>query len=409
MHIYPFRPLIPPSNEAAETVTCPTHDALSLKQVQSKLAEHPHSFISVIRPDALNPTLPPHHPAHCHSAQAALSALTGAGVLVRETTPALYIYKLVSKTHVQHGVVATLPLIDYVDKRIKQHELTHSFKEAICTKLTNAISANTAPVFLTYQAEPTISDTVRAVVASEPPLFSLESEDRVSHVVYRVPPPHAAALVRAFAAHVPQAYIADGHHRAASAANVAQLRNNLRTATFPVVLFPHSELRVVSYNRVVRSLGQQSVPIFLQRVRAVADLSAMSVAPTHAPPRQGRVYMHVARRWYDVVLPDTCCVNDPDDVASRLDCAVLQRTILEPVLDIRDMRTDPRLQFVSGDVPISSVLHRTEAEHSAVTFVLRAVSVCDVMRVADVGQVMPPKSTCFEPKLRCGFFVHMIN
>lgn len=412
MRIFPFQPLIPASNDIAATLTCPPYDMLTTDQVRILCQQHPHSYITVIRPEAQNSTPTPVDLNNVQRARASLRSLIEQRHLVRDNTPSLYVYELSTREHMQRGIVGTVRVADYDAGHIRRHEHTRRDKQAVCTALTDGLSANTGPVFLTYRDVPSIDAIVTITVETEPVLFQVHAADGVTHTVYRVPPETASVLMCHFDAHVSRTYIADGHHRAASASAVAASRKNSSTARFAAALFPQSQLALKSYNRVfinkhamVSGLSIASdAKTILERVRKVADVTPMSRSPTKPPPRSGRVYMYVARRWYDVVLPSPRETSP----AERLDCAILQRSVLAGALGVGDHRDDNQIRFVSGALGVGALAARVDAmkDITACAFMLRAVTVDDMMLVADEGEVMPPKSTCFEPKLRCGFFTH---
>ena len=324
------------------------------------------------------------------------------GVLVRESGRCLYLYQQQMGAHRQRGLVAVCHVDDYDAGLIKKSEKTRRDKEDDRTRLIDTISANTGPVFLTYRDEPMLTALIAAKV-QEPPLHDFTAPDGIRHTAWRIA--GGSEWVKAFE-RVPACYIADGHHRAASAARVARLRRERdpRHGTtgdynwFLGVIFPASELKILPYNRHVIDLNWHSPEAFLEKVGAVFEVTE-GAAP--APAGIGRISMYLGGRWYDL----RCPVDPQADPVARLDVSVLQDKLLAPILGIDDPRTSRRLDFVGGIRGTGELVKRVDA-HGGVAFSLFPVTVVQVMDIADAGQIMPPKSTWFEPKLRSGLFIH---
>jgi uncharacterized protein (DUF1015 family) len=331
---------------------------------------------------------------------------------LRETEPSLYAYRqeatLAGRKVSQTGVVGCCHIDDYNQDRIKKHEVTRKEKEDDRTRHTLAIRANAGPVFLTHEPRPALRELTAQATAGEP-LYDFVAVDGVRHTVWRIA--DARPFVEGFAA-LPGAYVADGHHRSASAARAgAELRRENPSHSgdeeynwFLCVLFASDELNVLPYHRVVRDLNGQSSAAFLDALRKVSEVSETSEP---IGDRTGAFGMYLDGRWYRVQLPAS--VIDESDPIRSLDYVLLSEQVLGPLLGINDLRTDKRIDFVGGIRGPKELERRVSSGEHAVAFAMRAVGVEQVMRVADAGKIMPPKSTWFEPKLRSGLLVHTLD
>jgi uncharacterized protein (DUF1015 family) len=402
MRIHPFQGLVPTPAHAPE-VACVPYDVVNAAEAAALAAGRPHSLLHVDRAEIdLPPGTDPYSDVVYARARENLLSLQRAGVLVRETEPCLYVYQQQMGAHRQRGLVAGCHVEDYDAGVIKKHEKTRKDKEDDRTRLIDTLGADTGPVFLTYRDAAAVGALVEAKT-SESPLHDFTAPDGIRHTVWRIP--GAQEWVRAFAG-VPVTYIADGHHRAASAARVARLRRERNPRHdgseeynwFLCVLFPASELKILPYNRVVTDLNGLAAAEFLARVEAEFGLER-NAAP--APTSVGRVSMYLDGAWYGL----RCPLRPDADPVSRLDVSVLQDRLLGPVLGIEDVRTSKRIDFVGGIRGPAELVKRVDAE-GGVAFSLYPVTLDQLMDIADAGQIMPPKSTWFEPKLRSGLFIH---
>lgn len=331
------------------------------------------------------------------------------GVFVREAEPLFYIYQQRMGGHVQAGVVCAASCQEYADGLIKRHELTRKDKEDDRTRHTHELNANAGPVFLTYRKRPEIDAAVDAIRKGQP-LYDFVAPDGIAHTVWPVPAEQNAAFQAAFA-RVPALYVADGHHRAASAARVGLERKaanpNHRGDEpynyFLAVLFPHDQLRILDYNRVVKDLNGLSPEQFLVKAAEKFTVAATGTPRPEAPRRFG---MFLGGKWHRLeARPGTFPAGDP---VRSLDVAILQENLLAPVLGVADPRTDKRVDFVGGIRGLGELEKRVR-EGWAVAFALYPTSLDQLMSVADAGLVMPPKSTWFEPKLRSGLLVRTLD
>jgi len=403
MRIRAFQGLVPKPALAAE-VACVPYDVVNTSEAAALAADMPHSLLHVDRAEIAFPAgTDPYSDKVYAKALEMFQKLQRDGALVRETEPCVYVYRQQMGAHVQRGIVALTNVEDYDAGLIKKHEKTRKDKEDDRTRLIDTISANTGPVFLTYRDIPAVTALVNARTA-EKPLHDFTAPDGIRHTFWRVGA--AAAWVAAFAA-VPVTYIADGHHRAASAARVARLRrerNPHHTGAedynwFLSVLFPASELKILPYNRIVFNLNGHTPVEFLAKVKKVFGLDEENVKP--APDAVGRVSMYLNGQWHGLRCPADPAAGPVD----RLDVSVLQNKLLAPILGIDDPRTSKRVDFVGGIRGTAELVKRVDKD-GGVAFSMYPVTIAQLMDIADAGEIMPPKSTWFEPKLRSGLAVH---
>ena len=403
--ISPFRALRP-SEESAPRVSSVPYDVVSTDEARALAADNPLSFLHVTRSEIDLPAgTDPYDPAVYAKAKETLAAITAAAPLVHEAEPALYLYRLVMGSHAQTGLAGCFSVDEYDGDRIKKHEKTRRDKEDDRTRHIATTRAQTGIVFLTYRASAEV-DAVAAEVAATAPLYDFTAEDGIRHTVWKVTGAPLEKLVAGFAA-LPCLYIADGHHRAASAARTrAKLRDEGASVQpeigdwnqFLAVAFPHDQMQVLPYHRVVRDLRGFGPAEFLARLGERVKV----LAGPPIPARKGLVGMYLAGRWYTLELPPA---KEASTIAG-LDVARLQETVLTPLLGIEDPRTDKRIDFVGGIRGTRELERRVDSEEMAVAFAMYPVSVEDLMAIADEGGIMPPKSTWFEPKLRDGLLVH---
>ncbi len=401
--IRPFAALRP-TPDVAEQVAAVPYDVVDTAEARALAADAPLSFLHVSRAEIdLPPGTDPYSDVVYETAASAFARLRAAAPLVVEAEPSLYFYRLVMGAHEQTGLAGCFSVDEYERDVIRKHERTRKDKEDDRTRHIVDLRAQTGPVFLTYHASADV-DRIAAEVTRSAPLFDFAAPDGIRHTVWRVLRERVQELLAAFE-RIPLLYIADGHHRAASAmrARKALAKNggSSEADTFLAVAFPHDQTQILPYHRLVKDLGGQNAAAFLERLRAVA-----SVAPGgDTPAKKGEVAMYLDGRWYTVTLPPAPREAGPAD---RLDVAVLQDRVLGPLLGIGDPRTDKRIDFVGGIRGPAALARAVDSGRAAVAFALYPVSVTDLMAIADAGGIMPPKSTWFEPKLRDGLLTHLI-
>jgi uncharacterized protein (DUF1015 family) len=407
--VYPFRALRPRPDDVARVAAVP-YDVVTTSEARALAEGNPQSFLRVSRPELELPTdVDPYSDAVYARAKANFEALRTSS-LVLETEPSVYFYRLQMGDHVQTGLAACYSIDEYDRDLIRKHERTRRDKEDDRTKHMLALGAQTGPVFLTYRANAAI-DAAAADVTTRKPLFAFTAADGVSHTMWRVTGGECEAVVAAFR-QIPALYIADGHHRAASAARTrrqmadlglsgANLGDGADFNTVLAVAFPDTQMRVLAYNRIVKDLAGLAPDAFLAAVRERFTLTPGPASPLH----RGEIAMYFDNSWSTLVPRVRPAASD---VIGSLDVSVLQDQLLEPILKIADVRTDKRIDFVGGirgTAPLEALVRDGRA---AVAFSLFPVGVDDLMAVSDAGAIMPPKSTWFEPKLRDGLLIHVI-
>lgn len=395
--IQPFAGLRP-VRERAEEVVAPPYDVLSTAEARQRVAGRPWSFLHISRPEI---DLPEDTDACAPEAYARaaenLQAMLGEGILVRDSAPCYYVYRLVMGEHTQTGLVAAASVADYNSNRIRKHEFTRPAKEDDRVRQIEALNAQTGPVLLAYESQQDVDDLLEQVTRDAPEV-DLVADDGIGHSFWVVQEPALIdRITRAFDA-MPALYIADGHHRSAAASRVAASRINSDAAGgFLTVIFPHRQMQIFDYNRVVKDLAGLSVAAFLDRVTERFQITATAVA-VH-PQKTGEFGMYLAGQWYQLRVP---AADVPADPVARLDVSLLADRLLSPVLGIDDPRRDDRIDFVGGIRGLAELERRVDSGEMAVAFSLFATRMEDLMAVADAGEVMPPKSTWFEPKLADG-------
>jgi len=403
LRIRPFRGLCP-KPELAASVACVPYDVVDRAEAATLAAGNPLSLLHVDRAEIdLPESTDPYSPAVYAKARENFDRMVAEGTLVREPRGQIYLYRQTMGAHSQTGLVAVCHIDDYENDIIRKHEKTRQAKEDDRTRLISTLAANTGPVFLTYRGLPDI-DAIVAADTSLPPAFDFVAPDGIRHTAWRATDPDA--LAAHFSA-VPLAYVADGHHRSASAARVGRERrlanphhSGLEDYNwFLCVLFPADQLQILPYNRVVADLAGKSPAGFLDAVRARFEATDSAPARPAAP---GHVSMFLDGKWHGLALR----APEGADPVSRLDVSLLQDGLLEPLLGIADPRTDERIDFVGGIRGTSELEDRVRSGRAAVAFSMYPVTVDQLIDIADAGQIMPPKSTWFEPKLRSGLFIH---
>lgn len=406
--IQPFAGLRPLPDRAA-AVAAPPYDVLSSAEARERAAGRPWSFLHISKAEIDLPAdTDPYSPAVYSRSAENLRRLVDAGVLVRDPSPRYYAYRLTLGGHVQTGLVAAASVADYDSNRIRKHEFTRPDKEDDRVRQIEALNAQTGPVLLAYPDCPAV-DRLLAEATRGTPLADVTAPDGVRHTTWAIAAPAAvAALGSAFDA-LPRLYIADGHHRSAAASRVAAARRGGTgggsAEYFLAVIFPAHEMRILDYNRVVRDLNGLTPDAFLARV---GERFAVAPAPGPVHPEApGVVGMYLGGRWYRLAI-DPTLIPAADPVA-RLDVSLLSDHLLGPVLGIADLRRDKRIDFVGGIRGLGELERRVDSGEMAVAFALHATPMGDLMAVADSGQVMPPKSTWFEPKLADGLVSHVLD
>lgn len=406
--IHPFRALRPVPASAAAVSSVP-YDVVSTEEARALARNKPLSFLRVTRSEIdLPPDADPYAARVYQRARENFAKLRDTSPLVTEESPSLYFYRLRMGNHEQTGLTACFSVDEYERDVIKKHERTRRDKEDDRTRHIVELRAQTGVVFLTYKASAEV-DAIASRATSGEPLYDFTAEDGVQHTVWRVGGEDVGALVTAFAK-IPSLYIADGHHRAASA---ARAREELRgrpggtpeAGSFIAVAFPDNQVQILPYNRTVKDLPGRSGAKFLKALRERFPVTD----GTPVPRRKGEVSMYLEGKWYAIDLSAAAGGSgDGGARATLLDVAVLQRQVLEQLLNVGDVRTDKRIDFISGARGTKALEEAVDSGKAAVAFSMHPVTVDDLIAVSDAGGIMPPKSTWFEPKLRDGLLIHVI-
>ena len=414
MKIKPFRGIRPVRDKAALVASRP-YDVLDSEEARREAAGNSYSFLNVVKPEI---TLPPGTDPYSREVYEAgrdnFRRLREEGVFSQDQSECLYIYELVMGGHAQTGIVACAWVEDYLEGRIRKHELTRPDKEADRKNHVRVAMMNAEPVFFAYRAAKRLDGIAEKIKRGGEPVYDFTADDGVTHRLWVVDDATIIADIVTEFEHMPASYVADGHHRTAAAALVGRdlkqgnphHRGDEEYNFFLAVHFPHDQLAVYDYNRVVRDINGHDVESFLGAVSRAFEIEKKGKTP-YRPDRLHEMGMYLDGEWYALrARPGTW---DDDDPIGVLDVTVLSRHILEPVLDIHDLRTDRRIDFVGGIRGLEELERRVDGGESAVAFAMYPVTMQQIMDIADAGLIMPPKVTWFEPKLRSGLVVHSLE
>lgn len=403
---------IRPAKGLEDKVASLPYDVMNTEEAREMAKDNPHSFLHVIKSEiAFEPGYDAYHPSVYDKARENFYRLLDEGTFVQDEEDFMYVYEQEMDGKVQTGLVALSSIDDYWKDVIKKHEFTRPVKEQDRINHMKTTGIHSGPIFLTYPDNMHINGII-AQAREENPEVNMVTNDGVRHTVWVIrDPEHIANLVQLFDEEVTNTYIADGHHRAASASKVGrELQQNNPDNTgeepynfFLSVLFPATELRIIDYNRVVQDLNGLSKEAFLEQIKKDFDVEVRGTEACK-PSGKRQFCMYLDNTWY--LLEAHHHLTPNGDPVKNLDVSILQDHILEPILGIEDPRTDERIDFVGGIRGIGELKKRVDSGEMAVAFALYPVSIEDLMEIADSGNVMPPKSTWFEPKLRSGLIVN---
>lgn len=412
--IFPFRGLRPRPDLAAK-VAAPPYDVLNSEEAREMAAGNPHSFLHVNKPEI---DLPPDTDLYdrrvYEKGAENLQRLRADGIMVQDDRPYFYVYRQIMGDHAQVGLVAGASVDEYETDRIKKHELTRQDKEDDRVNHIDHLNAQVGPVFLTYSAVPEIDRLIEGVTSGEP-ACDFTGTDTVRHTFWVVSNETTiAALEKAFQT-VPHLYVADGHHRSAAAMRVKQMRqaaNPNHTGSeaynrFLTVIFPDNQMQILDYNRVVKDLNGLSKIDFLKAVAERFEVTPRGAVPAEKPGQAHEFAMYLDGEWYRLTAKDG--TFDAENPVTRLDVSILQENLVRPILGIEDIRKDKRIDFVGGIRGLGELEKRVNSGQWAAAFALYPTDIRDLMAIADAGKIMPPKSTWFEPKLRSGLVVHLLD
>ena len=409
--IKPFAGLRPKAEFAADVVA-PPYDVLNTEEARQRAEGRPHSFLHISKPEIdLSPGTDPFDARVYAKGAENLQQMINSGVLVRDQQVCYYLYRLVMDTHIQTGLVAVASVADYDSNRIRKHEFTRPDKEDDRVRQIDALNAQTGPVFLTYRHNAVIDELANRITGTEP-LYDLTADDGVRHTLWRIADAASIETVTNTFEGMECLYIADGHHRSAAASRLAKMRHQdhhpsgeIAADYFLSVLFPDNQMKILDYNRLVTDLNGLSIKDYLVGIRAAFDVVESDTPAKPAQP--GAFGMYLAQQWYALsIKAERIPQADP---VGQLDVSLLQNNLIEPVLGIEDPRRDKRIDFVGGIRGLDELVKRVDSGEMQVAFSLYPTRMEDLMAVADANEVMPPKSTWFEPKLADGLVSHVLD
>lgn len=403
--IQPFNALRPQQQLSLQLASRP-YDVLNSEEARAEAAGNPFSFLHITKSEIdLPPGIDIHSQDVYDKAKENLNQFIANGIVFQEEQPCYYIYQLVMKGRSQTGLVCVSAVEDYFNDIIKKHEFTRPEKEKDRIDHMRTIRAQTGNVFLAYRDVEGVNTLIKTWKEQHAPVYNFTASDGIQHAIWVVNDPAAvAAITNQFAVHVPYTYIADGHHRAASAAKVSKaLPESKDAAYFLTTIFPASELAILDYNRVVKDLNGLTAEKFLAQLQ---DDFYITLSPEAVKPSQLHEFgLYLEGKWYILSSRKGTWTEDPIGV---LDVTILSNNVLDKILDIKDQRTDKRIDFVGGIRGLKELEKRVDSGEMKAAFSLYPVTIEQLFSIADSGNVMPPKSTWFEPKLRDGLLTHLI-
>lgn len=411
--IKPFRGYRP-AKEYAEKVASFPYDVVDSSEARVIAKDNPYSFLHVVKPEIdLDPDVNVYDDSVYNKGRENLAKLISEKILVRDDEKCLYIYQQKMGDHIQLGLVAGASVEDYEKDIIKKHEHTRAVKEKDRIRHVDVLNANTGPVFLTYRHQQKVDDVIADFTNKNTPVYNFVSSDGIGHTFWVVKEEAVLSELEKLFSQIDYLYVADGHHRSASAAIVGARRrsengNHIGDEEynfFLAVLFPDNQLKILDYNRVVKDLNNHSQDEFLALVKDSFIIEKKAEA--YSPGQKHQLAMYLKGQWFALTPKEgTWDENDP---VNKLDVAILYNNLLQPILAIGDLRTDERIDFVGGIRGLQELERRVDNGEMTVAFAMFPTSIEDLMGIADSGKVMPPKSTWFEPKLRSGLIVHMLD
>lgn len=412
--VRPFRGLLP-NKELVEKVACLPYDVMNRNEAKKMAAANPHSYLHIVRSEIdLPDTVGDYDQQVYEQAKQNLKRFEEEETLIQEAQPIYYIYRQIMDGRVQTGLVACASIDDYQQDIIKKHEFTRPVKEVDRINNFSTCDANTESVFFTYRSNARINQLVNEWIKFHKPFFDFKTEDDITHILWKLDDLEKVAEIQSIFEGIDYLYIADGHHRSASAAKVGlKRREEYPNYTgkeefnyFMTVVFPDEDLFIMDYNRVVKDLNGYSEEEFLASVKESFDVELVGNDEPYRPMCRASFGMFLGGQWF--ALKAKSGTYDPNHPIDRLDVSILQKNLLHPILGIEDPRTDQRIDFVGGIRGLEE-LERRVNEGFAVAFSMFPTTMDDLIDIADAGKVMPPKSTWFEPKLRSGLFIHKLE
>jgi uncharacterized protein (DUF1015 family) len=408
--IHPFRALRPKPELAAEVSSLP-YDVMNRAEAAKMAEGKPYSYLRVTRSEIELPETAPHSEAVYERAKHNLKKMETEGVIFVEKEPCFYVYRQTMNGREQYGLVACVKAEDYFKDIIKKHELTRADKEEDRLKHILATGVQTGPVFLTYRDRGQFALLKPAI--QKTPVYDFTAEDGIRHTVWIVNDEHTMEMLRIHFASLPCVYIADGHHRSAAGARAAKTKaetnpkhkGNEEYNRFLAILFPSAQLHILDYNRLVKDLNGKSGEEFLNELAEICDIEKLQEMA--APQKAKQFSLYIKKNWYSCDFQKK--FYPKDNPVENLDVSLLQNLVLAPLLGIENPRTSKRIDFVGGIRGLGELQSRVDSGECAVAFAVYPTSLNELMDIADAGEIMPPKSTWFEPKLRDGLLAHLLD
>lgn len=413
MKVRPFK-AIRPQKEKADKVAALPYDVMNSDEARAMVKENPYSFLHVDKSEIdLPKEMDPYDDQVYAKAKANIDEFLEKKILIQDKKPAFYIYRLIMGEVTQIGIVGTASVDDYIEDRIKKHEFTREAKEKDRIRHVDTTNANTGPIFLTYPEKEELSALVAEWTKKEAE-YDFTSEDDVRHTVWVIDQPDTIAQIEKEFAAIPALYIADGHHRAASAVKVGKMRRETNPDYtgeeefnyFLSVIFPSNQLKVLDYNRIIKDLNGHSEKELLELLQEKFEVEEYQGGGAYRPESKHTYGLYLPGKWYKLTAKPE--ILQDQDVLKMLPVSVLSDYILDPIFGIKDQRTSERIDFVGGIRGLDE-LEKRVSQGFAAAIALYPTDIEDLMKIADSGRVMPPKSTWFEPKLRSGLFLHELE
>ncbi|GKX29432.1 chromosome partitioning protein ParB [Vallitalea longa] len=411
--VRPFKG-IRPSKDLVEKVASLPYDVMNREEAKNMANGNEYSFLHVVRAEIdVEDDMDQYNPIVYKTARKNLDKMIDDKILVTEDKPCYYIYRQIMFGRVQTGIVGCTSIDDYMNNVIKKHEFTRPAKEVDRINNFDYCNANTAPIFLTYRKNNELNTIINDYIKFNKPIYNFTSEDDITHIVWAINGDSIVDNINNIFKNIDYLYIADGHHRSASSVKVGLKRreeNSDYTGEeefnyFLSVIFPDEDLFIMDYNRVVKDLNGYTVEEFINKISNKFIVEEYSQG-SYRPDKKHTFGMYLDGKWYKLTAKDS--ITNKENIVERLDVAILQDNLLGPILNIEDPRTDKRIDFIGGIRGLEELEKRVD-EGMKVAFSMYPTTIDDLMEVADTGEVMPPKSTWFEPKLRSGLFIHRLS
>ncbi|MBM4399295.1 MAG: DUF1015 domain-containing protein [Candidatus Cloacimonetes bacterium] len=410
----PFKAVRPYPEYASEIASLP-YDVMDSNEAREEAKKHPLSFLHVEKPEIdLDPSIDLYDDRVYAKAKENLYKYIHDKLMLQDDKPAFYVYKQVMDGRPQIGLVGLASIDDYINNKIKKHELTRAEKEADRIRHVDTCNAHSSPVFFTYRHQDLIDKAVSATIATTKPVYNFISDDGIGHALWIIDDMDVIHTIQAAFSNMESLYVADGHHRTASAVRVGQMRreqhpNYTGDEEFNyimAVIFPDNQLKIMDYNRIVKDLNGNSKQQFIEKVKKSFDIVEFGKSPYH-PESTHTFSMYLDGLWYKLTAKAGSW--DDKDTVKSLDVSILQNNLLHPILGIEDPRRDKRIDFVGGIRGLKELQARVDSGIETVAFAMFPTTMGELIQIADESKIMPPKSTWFEPKLRSGLFIHLID